>query len=362
MKILDDFLAANEPEYQRMETKLNAMGEDYLRFCRELYYGGDKAQGNQPLGSRQMILSDIFQYMLTGRMIYQASKSLDVRKRFVKVLMYLVNQWLVMDCFGPKEALVKRRQLIDKLKTDIGADFYEGQDSYHLNKINETFQYENDLIPKKPNPNPPSSTILSGYDSLFPKIRGGPIEVLIYLYLIQRNLGLVTSLLTQQVLLGGSRAVAPPDLFLLRRKGEIMGLEIGRGKEKQSADFGLLTGIPTFSVDLVDRQPFRCDGCGRWIIYCDRIIEKYSEEGIPKNHNHVVHCVDCPHFNDAKCPDIICLTERMNRYGVSRKARYHLRCLPPTEQNQVVGDETMKKEQLVAYFPLVEGLQEFPEE
>jgi len=362
MNTLDEFLRAKEPEYQRMEAKLDSMGEDYVRFCRELYYGGDKDMGNEPRGSRQMILSDIFQYILTGRMIYQASKSDDLRKRFVRISMYLVNEWLIMDCFGPKESLAKRRGLMSKLSTEIGEDFHEGGASYHREKFDETLEYSDDLIPKPPNPNPPSSAILSSYDSLFPKIRGGPIELLIYLYLIQRRLGFVVSLLIQQILLSGRSEVIPPDLFLLRKKGEIMGLEIGRGKEKQSADFGLLTGIPTFSVDLVDRQPFRCDGCGRWIIYCERVIEKYSEDGIPENHEHILHCIDCPYFHDGGCPDIIYYGERMNRYGGERSARYHFRCLSLEERSQILRNIELERESLVAYFPLVDGLEEFPEE
>jgi len=352
----------NEPEYQRMETKLDNMGEDYVRFCRELYYGGDKGGGNEPRGSRQMILSDIFQYILTGRMIYQASKSDDIRKKFVKVSMYLINEWLVMDCFGPREALTSRNELMRRLQTEMGTDFHEGGDSYHRCKFEETLGYSDDMIPKPPNPTPPPNKVLSGYDSLFPKIRGGPIELLIYIYLIQRKLGYVVSLLIQQILLSGPSEIVPPDLFLLRRKGEVMGLEIGRGKERQSADFSLLTGIPTFSVDLVDRQPFRCDCCGRWIIYCERVIEKYSEEGIPENHNHVLQCIDCPYFNEGNCPDIIYYGEKTNRYSEQRQARYHFRCLSGEERTRILGNDGETRNSLVAYFPLVDGLQEFPEE
>ena len=362
LNILDEFLRSNEPEYQRIEEKLDAMGEDYIRFCRELYYGGDKDRGNEPHGSRQMILSDVFQYILTGRMIYQASKSEDARKKFVKICMYLVNEWLIMDCFGPREAFTKRSELMNRLNTEIGADFHEGNAPYHVEKFNEAVRYDDDLIPKPPNPDPPSSRILSAYDSLFPKIRGGPIEMLIYLYLIKRKLGFVASLLIQQILLSGTDEIVPPDILLLRRKGEVMGLEIGRGKEKQSADFGLLTGIPTFSIDLVDRQPFRCDGCGRWIIYCERVIEKYSEEDIPKNYDHVLHCVDCPYFDEGSCPDIICQTNKANRYGYERRARYHFKCLTQDERETILRDEELKRENLVAYLPLVEGLENFPEE
>ena len=180
-----------------------------------------------------------------------------------------------------------------------------------------------------------------------------------YLYLLQRRLGFVVSLLTQQRLISGDRVITPPDILLLRSKGEVIGLEIGRGKEKQSADFSLITGIPTFSIDLVERQPFRCDGCGRWIIYCKRVIELYSEEGVPKDHNHVIHCIDCPYFNDGKCPDIICHIKATNRYGVTRQARYHFRCLNHNLRQKIISKNP---ESLVAYYPLVEGLEKFPEE
>jgi hypothetical protein len=360
---LDDFLLVNDAEYQRMEKELDGMGEDYLNFCREVYFGGSKSKGNPPRGSRQMILSDVFQYLMTNRSYYLAAGGSEGRKQFVKIVMYLVNQWLIMDCLGGSEKAILRKQLMRTLKKEIGDDFFEANERYHFQKYDQTLAYDGDLIPKPPNTEPPNGAILDTYDSLFPKIRGGPIEMLVYLYLIQRRLGFVVSLLTQQRLLrrldGEERAPAPPDLFLLRRKGEVMGLEIGRGKEKQSADFSLLTGIPTFSVDLVGRQPFRCDACGRWIIYCRKVIESYSEGGVPKGHKYVLKCAECSYFDSGHCPDIICYTERENRYGEIRMARYHFRCLSPKEKHVMVREKTGTLE---AYYPLVEGLEKFPEE
>jgi hypothetical protein len=265
-----------------------------------------------------------------------------------------------MDCFGPREASLPRGELMNTLRENIGDDnFFEARDDYHIKRFKETLKYDNDLIPYPPNPQPPKSRILDTYDSLFPKIRGGPIEILVYLYLIQRKLGFVVSLLTQQRLISGERVITPPDILLLRTKGEVIGLEIGRGKEEQSADFSLITGIPTFSIDLVEKQPFRCDGCGRWIIYCDRVIELYSERGVPEDHDHVIYCINCPYFNNGECPDIMCYIKSKNRYGETRKARYHFRCLDPTKKQKVLSKNP---ESLVAYYPLVKGLEKFPEE
>jgi len=361
--LLDKFLIEKDDEYRRIEKKLKQMGEDYLDFCRELYFGGVKTRGNPPLGSRQMILSDIFQYIITSRGYYLAARNANYKRKFVKIVMYLVNQWLIMDCFGPREASSLRRKLMNALKESIGDDdFFEARDDYYIRRFEETLEYDDDLIPKPPNPRPPNSSILGTYDSLFPKIRGGPIEILVYLYLLQRRLGFVVSLLTQQRLISGDRVITPPDILLLRSKGEVIGLEIGRGKEKQSADFSLVTGIPTFSIDLVERQPFRCDGCGRWIIYCDRVIELYSERGVPEDHNYVIYCIDCPYFNEGECSDIMCYIESTNRYGVTRKARYHFRCLKPKKREEILSNLSDNPEILVAYYPLVEGLEKFPEE
>lgn len=356
---LDQFLLDNDDEYRRMEERLNQLSGDYTNFCRELYFGGSKSRGNPPKGSRQMILSDIFQYIITSRGYYLAARGEEQRRKFVEIVMYLVNQWLIMDCFGPRDAVNLRRDLMQTLRDKIGTDFFEEGSSYHVNRFDSAFDYNDDLIPDPPNPNSPSSDILGSYDSLFPKIRGGPIEVLVYLYLLQRRLGFVTSLLTQQRLIKKNRVVAPPDILLLRSKGEIVGLEIGRGKEKQSADFSLITGIPTFSIDLVDRQPFRCDSCGRWIVFCRRVIKSYSESGVPSDHDHKINCSSCGHFNDGGCPDIMCYTTKSNRYNKTRKARHHFRCLD-AETKQAVMSEDL--ESLVAYFPLVEGLEDFQEE
>jgi len=70
-------------------------------------------------------------------------------------------------------------------------------------------------MPKPPNPQPPINSILETYDSLFPKIRGGPIEILVFLYLLQRRLSFMVSLLTQQRLISGDRILTPPDILLL---------------------------------------------------------------------------------------------------------------------------------------------------
>ncbi len=353
LKIIDDFLIDNDTEYKRMEEILLII-DGYEDFCRELYFGGSKSKGNPPHGSRQMILSDIFQHIITSRGIYLAAKDGDSRKKFIKIVMYLVNQWLIMDCFGPRENLQSRRDLMIKLRTEITDEyFFENNENYFIEKYQETFDYDDDIIPNSSSPN----RVLDHYDSLFPKIRGGPTEILVYLYLFQKRLGFVVSALTQQRLITGSDVIAPPDIFLFRRKGEVFGLEIGRGKEQQSADFSLLTGIPTVSVNIIEKQPFRCDSCGRWIIFCKKIIEDYSEFGIPLSHD--VACPDCPYFDNGSCPDIMCHTEDTNRFGNIRLARYHLRCLSPAKQTQSIQNNP---ESLVAYFPLVEGLEKLPEE
>jgi len=139
-------------------------------------------------------------------------------------------------------------------------------------------------------------------------------------------------------------------------------LEIGRGKETQSADFSLLTSIPTFSIDIKDRQPFRCDGCGRWIIYCKKVIDDYSNNGVPANHNHEIKCVNCPYFNEGNCPDIIYYGQATNRYGDTRTARYHFRCIDQTLRTQILSNVNQHQDDLVAYYPLVEGLENFNEE
>ncbi len=372
--IIDSFLRKHDIEYKKMEEKLKNLGDYYRDFCRELYYGGCRTNPGSnkdvKLGKRQMILSDIIQYITNSRSYYFSTKSDENKKQFIKILFYIINQWMIMDCFSPKETKYLRQNLIDELKTKIGTDFFENSDSYHIDNLNEIYDYDEDIIVKPPNTQYPGGRILSTYDSLFPKIRGGTNELLIYIYLLQRKLGFIVSLLTQQRFLSGGRDIAPPDLFLLRKKGEVIGLEIGRGKERQSADFSLVTGIPTFSIDLMEDQPFRCDSCGRWIIYCDGIIEDYSENGIPEGHNHIKYCVDCQYFNNGNCPDIIYFPPNQqraykvrNRYNNElRRYRNHFRCIPNTLRNTILNDLDEHREFLISYFPLVDGLEDFPEE
>ena len=79
LSFLDKFLIEKDDEYRNIEEKLGQMGDDYLDFCRELYFGGSKTRGNPPLGSRQMILSDIFQYIITGRGYYLAARNANYK-------------------------------------------------------------------------------------------------------------------------------------------------------------------------------------------------------------------------------------------------------------------------------------------
>jgi len=120
--VLDNFLIEKDNEYGRIEKKLEKMGKDYFDFCRELYFGGIKTRGNPPLGSRQIILSDIFQYIITSRGYYLAARDNYYKRKFVKIVMYLVNQWLLMDCFGPKESSSLRKELMNTLEKNIGKD------------------------------------------------------------------------------------------------------------------------------------------------------------------------------------------------------------------------------------------------
>jgi len=92
------------------------------------------------------------------------------------------------------------------------------------------------------------------------------------------------------------------------------------------------------------------------------VIDDYSDIGIPSGHNYIVFCTECPNFDSGKCPDIMYYGETRNRYGETRVARHHLRCINSRIRQAIIHEPDRYKEQLVAYYPLVEGLEKFQEE
>jgi len=206
------------------------------------------------------------------------------------------------------------------------------------------------------------------FDSILPKRVGIASELLVYSWLIRKRYGYVLPLLQAQRLLGKQESITPPDFLLLRSKGEIFGLEVGAGKERQIASFSSITGIPVFTVgigSLEQPQPFRCDKCLRWIVYCPIVIKTCSENKDTIGQVHL-NCSDCPNFKDleevkTKCPYVIYFGEALNYAGEVVVRRYHYSCVKNDRKVAERLKET-PQERLIAPLPTVYGIEQLSEE
>ncbi|MQY67788.1 MAG: hypothetical protein GH150_00155 [Hadesarchaea archaeon] len=347
LKVIEETFIKNDKSYKENELKIEKL-PSYKEIKRLIYYGGKKTRGHDR-GARQMILADLVQYMLVCRGTYMMEMKEQIED-YKKLIMYVVNRLLLQENISIDVKL--RRILMGALKKEIPEEhFFEGD--YHRERFNETLDFNESIIWGECD-----SKYYHVLDSLLPKSRGCAIELLVYLYLLQRNFGYVVPLLVNQRVYADKDSIAPPDMLLLRKKGEVFGIEIGGGKEGQSRNFSLATSIPTFSVELTGDQPFRCYTCNHWITYCDEVINQYAK-GIPKDNRDSINCAECQNFNDGECLDIIYYGE--NDEG--KRGRHHLTCV---KNHKVIkshlNNKEWREEHLFAYFPLVVGLADFAEE
>ena len=265
LECLDEVFRNESPLYNQIEARMiTELGEGLEEISRELYAGG-KSRGGL---NRQMILGDVIEYIFTGRAYYYAAKSNDNFKIFSKLVLYCVNQLLLFDTITINPTI--RKHYIERLEE----------------KINPTLLYEKEGDQELANELKNSNVVIwqpdwnrydNFVDSILPKTLGAPKELIVFIELIRLNKGLVIPLLLIQRLFGDGEAIAPPDFLLLKRNREIFGIELGYSKEGQSREFSVRTSIPTFGVDLKNHLHNRCPKCGENILYCDTVIEKYSD-------------------------------------------------------------------------------------
>ena len=340
------------PPYKEIKQKLERVPL-FEEFLKEVYAGGKK-RGKHGY-SRQMILGDLLQYILTGRGYYFAVRGDDYMRSFIKIIMYISNLWILMEDISVDAEL--RNRILESLEQEIGCQLFETDEDKRL--FNDLKQYEGRIVKDEG----------KGYedvlDSLLPKRVGGASELLVYAYLIRKKYGYVVPLLQAQRLLGNQgKYIIPPDFLLLRSKGETFGIEVGVGKERQIASFSTVTSIPVFTVTVgsfEQPQPYRCGKCLKWIIYCDKVIEicANNQDGDRK----YLECEECPLFNDGKCPFIVYHGPAHDYEGEERKLRYHYSCVKddPLVKKELASSRS-RKPKLIAPIPWVSGLEHIKEE
>lgn len=350
LSLLDRVFRENYPPYAEITIKLrNLPLYDELR--KEVYVGGKK-RGVHGYG-RQMILGDLLQYIFTGRGYYFAVRGNTQREAFIAIIMHVCNQLILMEDVSVDISL--RNKILDTLKQGIGSMFFE--DSEQELSFNRLTQYKGKITPAE------GREYDNTLDSMLPKRVGAVPELLVYAYLIRKNYGYVIPLLHAQRLLGNQGYIVPPDFLLLRSKGETFGIEVGMGKERQIGSFSTVTSMPVFTVGIgspEQPQPYRCASCGRWITYCDEVINLCAKN---EDQGQEYDCQRCSIYKNLveageKCSHMV---YHGRAAGDPRELRYHYKCVETESEVQRVLSQG-RKVRLIAPIPFVSGLEHLSED
>ena len=264
---VDRFFMLNDPDYRVEEESIRVI-PGFNDLMADLYFGQD---------GRQMILGDVVEYMITGRLLYTGYSKPE---SYVKILFHMANQVLIQENVIRNPSL--RKKFMDSMEAKGKRNFFKGPDSDWKSKYSLAKAAPNSDVDGARKP------LYRVVDSLLPKSLGTASELLVFAYLVNSQWGYVLPLLTYQRVRGPQGdVIAPPDFVLIRR-GRLFGFEVGAGpggigKVGQSNTFMASTGAPVITLLVnspINNASYRCPACGKWILYCKTTIEEYSKQKI----------------------------------------------------------------------------------
>ena len=345
LSLTDEFLESCDDEYRRMRKKLLAV-PSYPEFLKVIYHGQ---------AGRQMVLGDLFEYMITGRGYWLATQGEKEFRDYIRIILYLINLVLIQESvFSFKTEA--RREILSKLKDANIKGFFASKEDRR--RFEEMERHKGRIAVTGE-----TRALYKVMDSLTPKPIGAAIELIVYIYLINRRVGYVAPLLLSQSLLGGKKVVAPPDYLLLPGNGRSIGIEVGGGMGQYSLQQGKIdqanlfiqeTGIPIITAGVP--HIYRCETCQCWITFCDEVIKR-TARGETELEN--MECVGCSRFENGNCPDVVYYGQ-VEKKGIRR--RHHYQHFVKQSYVQKVGLATTKgrMDKLLQYFPVVRGLENLP--
>lgn len=389
LQIIDSvFSQSNYPEsaiYNKIKDNLKQLDETLLQnaFKEELYVGGKKRNTSNNTGyGRQMILADVIEYIINGRGYYYAVRNRAAMKAYIRIILEMVNQLMIFDSLVVNVAL--RKKVLDKLKQEIGSSFFKEKDremehdalysydfpiGFPLKSVHINQEVLTKLGLKNGEDKKALSKLEAYYDSLLPKTAGGLWgELLVYIYLLRINVGFIFPLFLNQRLLTGNERVflKPPDLLLLPYGREtFFGIEVGAGKDVQSGNFSIVTGIPTATKANAD-NPKRCCICGKWMLFCPKVIQEYSnlDENISELKKPIKCLEECDIYKREEILRGKCFyamhkggetKNNVMQMSSSSVYHFHLNCI----MNDPDGKSSVSENKIVMYYPYVGGLEEF---
>lgn len=339
LKAIDHIFSELDPLYLEMRDKLTSL-ESYSNIAEQLYGGQE---------GRQMVISDLLVYILTGRGYWAAAKSEESFRDYIRAIMYIINMLLIQESILSAK-VDQRRRFLENLEKEKIEHFFN--DDLERLTYKELINYDGLITVREPR------HLYKMMDSLLPKSIGTVIELIAYIHLLIRQLGYAVPLLFIQRIFKGKDNIPPPD-FLLIRANSVFGIEVGAGIGRYSLTQGKIAQINSFSQDtgipvLTASAPhlYRCEHCKEWLLFCDKVIERTAQGET----SEVFSCVDCPNFDEGRCPHII-------YYGQPQKSakrfRYHYQHFIEDEYVQKISLSTLdkKRAKLIHYFPYIQGLE-----
>jgi hypothetical protein len=187
---------------------------------------------------------------------------------------------------------------------------------------------------------------------------GNATELLVFAYLLNCKIGYVIPLLeVQQAQTFDEVEVVPPD-FLIIKGNNVFGCEVGAGpggvgKISQCNIFMERTGIPVITVNVNppgNNASYRCPICDKWLLYCDRVIEEYSNRKIREVNLYGIQCQSCANYTEC---------DKIMYYGPIKSGEealhYHYNCV--RDEEYVVETVTRNPKKISPVYLVIEGLE-----
>lgn len=318
---------------------------------------------------RQMILADILEYVFLARGYYaittgrSESKRRARMKKFIEILLRFVNVLMCYESMTVEDKLRKRfLKELGMMVPEVAQEDLFGT----LKKFKGTvgLTQEKSDAPQKLN---------KYFDRMLPKTAGGLWhELLVFVFLLRHDLGYIVPLLLNQRFLSKSGALVPPDFLIITRDKNIYGIEVGTKKEIQSGSFSLMTNIPTATIDTINsRSSDRCPICNKWIPFCEKVIQDFSNLDKEIRMTSEIRCLECncdfyspEEISKGKCPYTKysrheARTLKYTHIDYANGLHYHYRCvlkvLSKRRRNLLI--KSRDKVALKTHYPYYSGLE-----
>lgn len=378
-KVFGTFEYPEKDAYLRNRQKIRELNAAYSKkLTDELYYGDD---------GRQMILNDILEYIFTARGYFYMWRIKDIEKKrnFVKLVLYFINQLMIFESISVNHNL--RNRVLDELQSKIGAEFFLNENSQITFDALKRFKGYVHLPTQKTNivsdriiaqlgleTNEKALARFDAYtDSILPKLPHGLWrELIVYLQLLRINAGIVIPMLLNQRIISKNDFMKPTDFLVITDSGDLVAVEVGGGKDTQTSNFSARMKCQLVTATNTNIPP-RCPICGKWVTFCDKVIEEFSDLDDPLYHIYDdVRCAhDCELYTydqvlAGECPHVKyrgLISKESNRVQETKftekyEFHYHYSCILKSKDTMALNEIKRQKKRWEAHLKKVGSIDE----